>query len=381
MGPFAGGVIGAILPAVRESLSADLGAISWAVPAYMIPFAAFQLISGSISDRTSRRFALGIGFTLFVVASVCCAAALSIEWFLLGRFLQGAANAFTTPILVAATADLVPRERLGRTMGSFVSVNMVGGFAAPLVGGAFAQFDWRLVYVLTAGVALVLGVLYDRVLRHASPRNSSSSPGFQEIARVLASRGGIIAGTAAFSAQLATFGSSYLWSTYLVERWHLSLVAAGAVSSLLGLLGIVAAPYAGRRVEAVGPARVLTEGSVLAFLGGIAIALAPAPELFVLGVIPLGIAYGSLWAAMPSLVLMLLTDQRLRGTAVSINATFRFGASAVAPAMFTPIYGALGGATFLVGCAAAAVLPAVAAAAGRTLRDNDRAERSAGERT
>ncbi len=366
---------------MRESLSADLGAISWAVPAYMIPFAGFQLISGSISDRTSRRFALGIGFALFVVASLCCAAAVTIEWFLVGRFLQGAANAFTTPILVAATADLVPRERLGRTMGSFVSVNMVGGFAAPLVGGGLAQVDWRFVYFLTAGVALVLGVLYDRVLRGAPPRRAASSPGIAQIARVLASRGGMIAGAAAFSAQLATFGSSYLWSTYLVERWSLSLVGAGAVSSLLGLLGIVAAPYAGRRVEVVGPARVLAEGSVLAGIGGLTIALAPAPELFVLGVVPLGVAYGSLWAAMPSLVLMLLTDQRLRGTAVSINATFRFGASAVAPAMFTPAYGAFGGATFLVGCAAAAVLPAVAAAAGRTLRDRDRSERRDDART
>src|ERR687887_556173 len=117
LGPFAGGVIGVVIPALRGEFAADLGALSWAVPAYMIPFAGFQLVSGAISDATSRRLALGIGFLGFALTSALCGLAPSISWFLAGRFGQGSANAFTTAVLTAALADLVPRERLGRATG------------------------------------------------------------------------------------------------------------------------------------------------------------------------------------------------------------------------------------------------------------------------
>src|SRR5262245_55201212 len=150
LGPFAGGVIGVVIPALRDAFAADLGALSWAIPAYMIPFAGFQLVSGALSDATSRRLALGIGFLGFALTSALCALAPSVPWFLVGRFGQGFANAFTTAVLTAALADLVPRARLGRAIGVFSSVNVAGSFAAPMVGGLLATLDWRLVYATIA---------------------------------------------------------------------------------------------------------------------------------------------------------------------------------------------------------------------------------------
>ncbi|TAK22427.1 MAG: MFS transporter [Chloroflexota bacterium] len=356
LGPFAGGIIGAILPALRASFGADLALASWTVPAYMAPFAVFQLVSGAFSDRVSRRVALGIGFSLYTLASLVCAIAPGMEWFIAGRALQGAANAFTTPILIAATADLVPRERLGRALGAFVSVNMIGGFAAPLVGGVGAEIDWRYVYVVTALISLVLGILYDHILA-GQPRRAhgTATPLGQLLASAL-DRRGLLVGLAAFLAQVGTFGSSYLWSTYLVDRWQLDLWLAGVISSALGLTGILAAPIAGRQCDRHGPIPVLMASAVLAALAGVGLAFAPTPWVFFIFTILLGAGYGAVWAAMPNLVLSVLPDPRVRGTAISINATFRFGSSAISPAFFTPVYAGFGGGVFLVATLSATLL-------------------------
>src|ERR687887_267420 len=158
LGPFAGGVIGVVIPALRGEFAADLGALSWAVPAYMIPFAGFQLVSA------------------------LCGLAPSISWFLAGRFGQGSANAFTTAVLTAALADLVPRERLGRAIGVFSSVNVAGSFAAPMVGGLLASLDWRLIYGLVALLAAGLWLLYDRWLRRLPRRSNVVMPSPRQLA-------------------------------------------------------------------------------------------------------------------------------------------------------------------------------------------------------
>jgi MFS family permease len=358
LGPFAGGVIGVVIPALRAELAADLAALSWSIPAYMIPFAALQLISGAVSDATSRRLALGIGFLGFAVSSAVCGLAPDVPWFLVGRFGQGAANAFTTAVLTAALADMVPRERLGRAIGVFSSVNVGGSFAAPLVGGLLAALDWRLVYAVVALISALLWLLYDRWLR-ALPRGSGFvRPRVGELVAAAVERRLLALGGLALLANFALGGSSYLWPTYLHDRWALGLAEAGAISSAFGLAGALAAPAAGRWCDRRGPLLVVSAAAGLGALGGLALALAPSPALFLAALVVQGIAHGGLWTAVSSAVMFTVPDPRHRGTAASVNSTFKFGGTALAPAAYTPAYAVGSGLVFGLSAAAALVLAA-----------------------
>src|SRR5947208_15827511 len=66
------------LPAVRDDLGGGISGAQWTIDAYNITFAALLLSAGSLGDRFGRRRLLRSGLTVFVVASVACAAAPSL---------------------------------------------------------------------------------------------------------------------------------------------------------------------------------------------------------------------------------------------------------------------------------------------------------------
>ena len=82
--------------------------------------------------------------------------------------LQGAANAFITPLLVAGLAELVAPERFGRSLGIYSSFQGFGSVAGPVLGGVAADTDWRLAFVGTAAASAVLAMFPPR----GEPRES-----------------------------------------------------------------------------------------------------------------------------------------------------------------------------------------------------------------
>ncbi len=87
-----------------------------------------------------------------------CALAPNLGVFLVGRALQGVANAFITPLLLAGLAETVPAERFGRLVGIYGSFQAFGGAAAPIAGGIAADTDWRVAFVVTAALSAALAI-------------------------------------------------------------------------------------------------------------------------------------------------------------------------------------------------------------------------------
>src|SRR4051795_1913782 len=84
------------LPGLPD-LTRDLDAPAWAaqmtITTCMAGLAAGQLVAGPVSDRLGRRGPLLTGLAAYAVTSALCAAAPSIWWLLLLRFVQGLAGA------------------------------------------------------------------------------------------------------------------------------------------------------------------------------------------------------------------------------------------------------------------------------------------------
>src|SRR5437762_850576 len=89
IGPFA---IDMYLPAL-PSISADLGASTAATQMSLMSFfAAFgvcQLVYGPVTDMVGRKPPIYFGLFVFILASVGCALAPTIEWLIAFRFVQG----------------------------------------------------------------------------------------------------------------------------------------------------------------------------------------------------------------------------------------------------------------------------------------------------
>ena len=93
LGPFGTMMVISIYPELRESFNASTQAVNWAFSGYMIPFALLLTVSGTIGERFGRRRVIRATFITYALASVLCVFAPTLSVFVVGRLLQGAANA------------------------------------------------------------------------------------------------------------------------------------------------------------------------------------------------------------------------------------------------------------------------------------------------
>lgn len=88
MGPLAIDMYLPSLPAIAEGLKADPAQAQTTVAAFLAGMAVGQPFYGPWSDRIGRRAPLILGAVIFIVGSVACALATSIEMMLVARFVQ-----------------------------------------------------------------------------------------------------------------------------------------------------------------------------------------------------------------------------------------------------------------------------------------------------
>jgi MFS family permease len=337
LGPFGGGVTVSMLPELGRDFGVSTAAAAGSLTAYLIPFAALMLFSGTLGARWGARRSVVIAYLVYVASSVLCA--LSSWWplFLAGRVVQGAANAFTTPLLLAAVAASVPRERLGRSLGLFASLQAAGQTSAPLLGGLAAELTWRIAFF---GVALVAAALALAGLPEGT------RVGGQVRLRTAWRPAVLVIGVVALVGWGCLGGVSFLVAFRMQDAFGLGAGERGLLLTGFGVLGLASARLVGRLIDRIGGRRSAVIG---ALIGAVPVAL--------VGVLPSLVAVAVLWAlagvaAQFLLVglnaLILSGDGANRGGAVSVVQAFRFTGAAFSPVAFTPVYHADPAAAFLL---------------------------------
>lgn len=144
-------------PDYTRDLGIDTAQVGWVLAAYTLSSSVVGLVAALVLDRFDRRPALGVCMIGLVACNV--ATALSVDlWSLLAT--RGLAGLFGGPagaLAVAIVADNVPSERRGRAMGivlGALSISAVLGVPAALELSRL--FDWRLPFLVVAGLGLVI---------------------------------------------------------------------------------------------------------------------------------------------------------------------------------------------------------------------------------
>ncbi|WP_432495059.1 MFS transporter [Kineococcus gypseus] len=167
------------LPSVGADLRADQGALTWAVDAYSLLFAALLLPAGIAADRFGQRALLVGGLLVFGGASLASAFAGSAEVLIALRAVAGAGAAAVFPVTLAALVSAYPPERRGFAVAVWSGVSAGGAVVGLLAAGALLElFWWGSVQVLFGVGALLLvpGALV-LVGQHRDRRLSLDLPG------------------------------------------------------------------------------------------------------------------------------------------------------------------------------------------------------------
>jgi MFS family permease len=169
-------VVATLLPPIVQELQIPFTRLhdaAWIVTGYLLGYTVALPVVGRLADLRGRRRVFAACMVLFVLASVACGAAASLEWLIAARALQAAGGGALLPIALALAGDLPDDGRRNVALGLVAALAEAGGVLGPLYGALFVEWlDWRWVFYLNLplGLAILVLVLRFTTAEVPSPR-------------------------------------------------------------------------------------------------------------------------------------------------------------------------------------------------------------------
>jgi DHA2 family multidrug resistance protein len=151
------------LPYMQGSISASSDQINWVLTSYIVAAAIMTPPSAFLARRFGRKRVLLWAIIGFVVSSILCGLAQSLEEIILFRLLQGLAGAALVPLSQGILLDIYSLKERGSAMALFGVSVMVGPVLGPMLGGWLTDnFSWRWVFFinLPSGLLALAGIVY-----------------------------------------------------------------------------------------------------------------------------------------------------------------------------------------------------------------------------
>lgn len=369
IGPFAIDMYLPALPSIGATLNANPDAVLMSLTAFFITFALGQLIFGPISDMTGRRPPLYFGVVLFIIASIGCALAETVEALIAFRLLQGLGGAAGIVIPRAIVRDLHSGVEEAKLLGLLMLVFSVSPLLAPFFGSLIIEATgWRTVFWFVAGIAVlagILGLIMVPETRSATQRAESSVSGMLKTAgQLLTDRsfmGLTMAGSFAISAFFIFLGNAPF---VMIGEYGLSPSGFSITFSLNAAAFFFAAQFCGWLGARYGLARLIMPsiiGFTLAMFAAYGLKLAGFNSLYLMMAV-LFLGYGCLGIMLPTAsVLALESYGEAAGMASSLMATLQLAVGALAIGVSGKIVAgtSLGMTAGIAGCAAATLVVAL----------------------
>ena len=264
------------LPVMTEDLMTNTESMQLTLSVYMVGFALAQTFFGPISDRFGRKPTIIIGTSVYLVASVACALATSVEQLIAFRLLQSIGAAAGPVVARAVVRDMFTREEAAKTYAVVTTVTAIAPVVAPILGGVIVVWlGWRANFWILTGFgasAMLLVILLlpetNRVPDPSATRFSQMAVNFATMLRNRAYLGYLLT-------VMGTFGGlfAYLMGASFVLVGELGMSEINFGLSFGGAsVGFMAGAFLGSRiVRRVGIERMCLIGTAFTAIAGILI--------------------------------------------------------------------------------------------------------------
>ena len=153
------------LPAIFRGIHLDpldpgnTNTLLWTIMGYMVVTSVLVVTFGRLADMYGRAKVYNLGFLIFTLASVALSlmptngvAAAYLVWL---RIVQGVGGAMITSTATAILVDAFPPRQRGLALGINTMAAIGGQFIGLLLGGLFADINWRLIFWINVPLGMI----------------------------------------------------------------------------------------------------------------------------------------------------------------------------------------------------------------------------------
>ncbi|KFA98559.1 membrane protein [Vibrio sp. ER1A] len=157
------------LPTMVDIFSTTESMVNLTLSSYFITYAIGLLFWGPLSEKFGRKPILLIGIGAYMLASIACAMAGSIEHLIGSRVLQAFAGSAITVVSTAIVKDMFEGREREKIMATIMSLVIIAPMVAPVLGAFLLKVaSWRMMFVTLAvfgAFASILAMCYRETLQ------------------------------------------------------------------------------------------------------------------------------------------------------------------------------------------------------------------------
>ena len=269
-------MLGPLLVALADDFGTSIAVAGQLAAATFITWGITAPLVGPISDTYGRRPVLLIGVLLMALGVLGSGVAWSYSSLMATRLITGMGSAMILPTIMAALADNLPVEKVGKAVGFMTASSWVGvAVGVPAIALLGYLGGWRLPFYVTGGLSLALWVPLWLWLPSGQRRLGQRIDlfnRFKVIGRQSAPWYVLIANA---TQQMALFGLMTYFAAYMIESYGWDEASTAPGLALLGV-GAVIGSFVGGFIA--GRARRLNWLAAISLAGGVVTGL-----LFALG--------------------------------------------------------------------------------------------------
>jgi DHA1 family bicyclomycin/chloramphenicol resistance-like MFS transporter len=144
-------------PAIAKSLHTTTEKVSLSLSSFFIGISAGQLLYGPLLDKYGRKKPLYFGLVVYIIASIGCYFAASIESLIGLRFIQAVGSCAASVAAMAMVRDLFPVKDSAKVFALLILVLGASPMIAPTAGGYITDaFGWHLIFLILAVMAVLI---------------------------------------------------------------------------------------------------------------------------------------------------------------------------------------------------------------------------------
>jgi len=161
--------------AIAKDLHSNVAEVALSLSSFFVGISLGQLLYGPLMDRFGRKRPLYIALILYIIASLACAFATSLDMLIAVRFVQAIGACAATVAANAMVRDLFPVEENAKVFSMLMLILGVSPIIAPTAGSYITAFlGWQAVFIILAVITTLIFI----AIYFGLPESSKPDPNY-----------------------------------------------------------------------------------------------------------------------------------------------------------------------------------------------------------